>query len=345
MTPSVDDAPRGYSALVERAGAGAAPAADFLDLVGPDAARFLNGYVTCDVRALVELRHVRGFVTGREGRVLADLDLVALPGRLRLRLPAGRGETVRAHLGKYLLADRVELEPAAGFARLRLAGPAAARRCSRRPASRPRRRVARGPASSPAPRLLLLAMERGRQPRFELWAPAAGLDALEAALVDAGAERASAAAFETLRVEAGELAFGVDYGPENFPQESGDEGAVSYTKGCYLGQEVVARLRWRGQAQRIPCGLRFPGALPPPGTVVLHAGRPAGRATSVARSPRYRRDRPRPAPPPGRRGRRPPRARGGFPGRARAAPLRLTRSGLRPTPGVANRFRNWFYVS
>ncbi len=136
-------------------------------------------------------------------------------------------------------------------------------------------------------RLLLLAMERGRQPRFELWAPAAGLDALEAALVDAGAERASAAAFETLRVEAGELAFDVDYGPENFPQESGDEGAVSYTKGCYLGQEVVARLRWRGQAQRIPCGLRFPGALPPPGTVVLHAGRPAGRATSVARSPRF----------------------------------------------------------
>ena len=125
MTPSVDDAPRGYSALVERAGAGAAPAADFLDLVGPDAARFLNGYVTCDVRALVELRHVRGFVTGREGRVLADLDLVALPGRLRLRLPAGLGETVRAHLGKYLLADRVELEPVAGFARLRLAGPAA----------------------------------------------------------------------------------------------------------------------------------------------------------------------------------------------------------------------------
>ena len=286
MTPSVDDAPRGYSALVERAGAGAAPAADFLDLVGPDAARFLNGYVTCDVRALVELRHVRGFVTGREGRVLADLDLVALPGRLRLRLPAGLGETVRAHLGKYLLADRVELEPVAGFARLRLAGPAAPAVLAAAGLEAPTPGGAR-PSELAGAALLLVAMERGRQPLFDLWAPAAGLDAFEAALIDAGAERASATAFETLRVEAGELAFGIDYGPENFPQESGDEGAVSYTKGCYLGQEVVARLRWRGQAQRIPCGLRFPGALPPPGTVVLHAGRPAGRATSVARSPRY----------------------------------------------------------
>lgn len=286
MTPSVDDAPRGYSALVERAGAGAAPAADFLDLVGPDAARFLNGYVTCDVRALAELRHVRGFVTGREGRVLADLDLVALPGRLRLRLPAGLGETIRAHLGKYLLADRVELEPVAGVARLRLAGPAAPAVLAAAGLEAPTPGGARPSELAGAP-ILLVAMERGRQPLFDLWAPAAGLDALEAALIDAGAERASASAFETLRVEAGELAFGIDYGPESFPQESGDEGAVSYTKGCYLGQEVVARLRWRGQSQRTPCGLRFPGALPPPGTVVLHAGRPAGRATSIARSPRF----------------------------------------------------------
>ena len=285
MKPSVDDPPRGYAAHAERAGAGAAPAADFLDLAGPDAARFANGYLTCDTRALAEHRHARGFLTGRDGKVLADLDALALPGRLRLRLPAGAGAEVRAHLGRYLLADRVELEPADGLARLRLAGPAAPAVLAAAAIESPAPGAAR-PVELGGCHALLLAMERGRQPRFEIWSAAAGLDALEAALVGAGAERASAAAFETLRVEAGELAFGIDYGPESFPQESGDEGAVSYTKGCYLGQEVVARLRWRGQAQRIPCGLRFPATVPPPGTVVLHDGRPAGRATSVARSPR-----------------------------------------------------------
>jgi folate-binding protein YgfZ len=283
---SFDDAPRGYDALLERVALGPAPAADFLDLIGPDARRFLNGYVTNDARALAARQHSRGFLTRRDGKLLADLDLVALDDRLRLRLPPGAGEPMRAHLAKYLLADRVELVPRAGLERLRLAGPAAAA---------PLRALGLEPpvpgaftiAERAGAELLLLGVERGRSPRFELWTEAGALDRLETELLDAGAERASAAAFETLRVEAGELAFGIDYGPESFPQESGDDAAVSYSKGCYLGQEVVARLRWRGQAQRLPCGLRFPDRLPAPGTVVLHDGRPAGRATSVARSPRF----------------------------------------------------------
>ena len=285
MTGTDATAPRGYAALLERSGVGPAPAADFLDLAGPDAPRFANGYLTCDTRALAEGRHTRGFLTGRDGKVLAEADVVALAGRLRLRLPSGSREGVAAHLGRYLLADRVELEPRSDLSRLRLEGPAV-----------PELLAALG-AAAPAPgevgiaelagaALHLLGVARGSRPRWEIWGEVAALPAVEAALLDAGAERASAAAFETLRVEAGELAFGVDFGSESFPQESGDEGAVSYTKGCYLGQEVVARLRWRGQAQRVAWGLRFPDALPAPGAVVLHDGRPAGRATSVARSPR-----------------------------------------------------------
>lgn len=277
--------PRGYDALHQRAAVGPAPAADFLDLTGPDARRFVNGYVTCDTQALAEQRHARGFLTARDGKVRADLDLVALADRLRLRLPAGAGAATREHLGKYLLADRVELELRADLARLRLTGPAAPRVLGALGLEPPPPGAVR-PGAAAGVEILLLGVERGRLPRFEFWATAGALAGLETALVEAGAERASAAAFETLRVEEGELAFGVDFGPENFPQESGDEAAVSYTKGCYLGQEVVARLRWRGQAQRLPFGLRFPEALPAPGTVVLHDGRPAGRATSVARSPR-----------------------------------------------------------
>jgi folate-binding protein YgfZ len=92
----------------------------------------------------------------------------------------------------------------------------------------------------------------------------------------------------TLRVEAGIASFGIDFDDTRFPQETGAEAdAVSYTKGCYLGQEVIARLHYRGQAQNVLRGLRFEGTTPEPGTAVLHDGREAGRATSVADSPRF----------------------------------------------------------
>ncbi len=99
---------------------------------------------------------------------------------------------------------------------------------------------------------------------------------------------AGAAADELARIEAGELRFGVDFSAENFPQETGREGDVSYTKGCYLGQEVVARIHYRGGVQRQPRGLRFtPGSLPAAGVELLLEGRGVGRATSVAQSPQF----------------------------------------------------------
>ncbi|MBZ0101765.1 MAG: hypothetical protein K8I65_06375, partial [Thermoanaerobaculia bacterium] len=94
-----------------------------------------------------------------------------------------------------------------------------------------------------------------------------------------------AGAFETARIEDGEPAFGIDYGEEALPQETGDEAAISYTKGCYLGQEVVARVHYRGGVQRQPRGLRLAGELPAPGGELLCDGRPAGTLTSLADSP------------------------------------------------------------
>ena len=103
-----------------------------------------------------------------------------------------------------------------------------------------------------------------------------------------GLRQVSAAAVEIDRVENGELLFGVDFSGENFPQETGRDADVSYSKGCYLGQEVVARIHYRGGVQRLPRGLRFGGDTPPPaGAELLLDGRAVGRATSVAQSPRF----------------------------------------------------------
>jgi folate-binding protein YgfZ len=107
------------------------------------------------------------------------------------------------------------------------------------------------------------------------------------ALERKGARRASFEVLEALRVEKGLPRFGRDYGPENFPQETGLEEAVSYTKGCYLGQEVVARIHYRGGVQKMLRGLVFDGeTAPEPGTALLADGREAGTVGSVVRSPR-----------------------------------------------------------
>ena len=91
---------------------------------------------------------------------------------------------------------------------------------------------------------------------------------------------------EALRIEGGSPRFGIDYGPENLPQETGLEDAVSYTKGCYLGQEVVARLHYRGQVARCLRQLRAPaGDVPPSGSLLSLDDREAGVVTSATRSP------------------------------------------------------------
>ena len=91
-------------------------------------------------------------------------------------------------------------------------------------------------------------------------------------------------ALEILRVEAGIPRFGRDFGPDNFPQETGADEAVSYTKGCYLGQEVVARIHYRGGVQKTLRGLVFEGTAPAPGTPLLFEGREVGTVTTVVES-------------------------------------------------------------
>jgi tRNA-modifying protein YgfZ len=89
-------------------------------------------------------------------------------------------------------------------------------------------------------------------------------------------------------VEAGLPEFGTDFDASSMPAEAGLEGrAISFSKGCYPGQEPVARLHYRGHANRGLRGLRHAGAAPPPGTPVVLDGREVGRTGSAAVSERF----------------------------------------------------------
>jgi folate-binding protein YgfZ len=120
----------------------------------------------------------------------------------------------------------------------------------------------------------------------DLLCDATDLDSLRAALAEAGAVPVSGDAVECLRVERGRPRYGIDLDDTVIPQEAGlNERAVSFTKGCYVGQETVARLYYRGKPNRELRGLRL-SAIAEPGDELTMKGRVVGRLGSVAHSPR-----------------------------------------------------------
>jgi folate-binding protein YgfZ len=102
------------------------------------------------------------------------------------------------------------------------------------------------------------------------------------ALREAGAKPVSEEAFEALRVAAGVPRYGADFDDRHFPQETGMDDGMSYTKGCYLGQEVVARIHYRGHVNHQLRALVFDGEAPEPGTELSLEGEAVGRLGSVA---------------------------------------------------------------
>jgi folate-binding protein YgfZ len=121
---------------------------------------------------------------------------------------------------------------------------------------------------------------------LDVFAPAGDVAGVRAALVAAGAVEAPEAAAEIVRVEAGRPRYGVDVDETVMPEEAGIvDRAVSFKKGCYVGQETVARLHWKGKPNRHLRGLRLGGPVEP-GAAVLAGEREVGRVGSAVVSPR-----------------------------------------------------------
>ncbi len=248
-----------YRALREGCGIAVLSWRGGFELLGADRHRFLHNYVTCDVKGLAPGSSVYTFFTSPQGRILSDAVLTAQEDRLQVEVDRDQVEPLMSHLKKYILVDRVEIRPIEDLMPVVVIA-----------------------GSGPRPEEILGGLSA--QPRSLMGVPAWTVwTADPEALVNRGT-RIGLEALDILRVEAGIPKFGQDFGPDNFPQETGIEEAVSYTKGCYLGQEVVARIHYRGGVQNLLRGLVFEGDVAA-GAQVLHDGRAAGRATTVVRSP------------------------------------------------------------
>jgi len=268
--------------LIERSWAGR------LEMLGADRQRFLNAYVTCDVKSLAPGDGAYGFMTSAQGRILSDAVVLVHTDRLWLEVGPGQEEAIAEHLRKHVIADRVEIRPLAEMLPVTLVGPRAADTLGPAAAAVPEGEWKHARVMVAGTEVILQRTGRMGAPAFTLWMPASMAPHLsEGLLAREGVRRVSPEALEVLRTEAGIPRFGRDFGPENFPQETGATEAVSYTKGCYLGQEVVARIHYRGSVQKVLRRFVFEGgdAAPQPGVRLLLAGREAGVATTVVPSP------------------------------------------------------------
>lgn len=261
-----------------------------IELSGVDRATFLHNLCTNEIRNLAVGAGCEAFLTNVQGKTLAHVLVFASPDTLVLDTVGGQSETVLKHLDHYLVSEQVTLaDRSREWAELLLAGPRAepvlARLCDVELPKEPLAHAEVELAGRRAwPRRVAMTAGGG----FLINAHREDVAAISDALVEAGAVKCGEEAFEAARIEQGFPLFGKDITAANLPQEVGRDGlAISFVKGCYLGQETVARIDALGHVNKLLVGLQFDGsAVPAPGAE-LHAGeKPVGQLTSAAYSPR-----------------------------------------------------------
>ena len=258
----------------------------FLRVTGDDATRWLNGMVTNSAQALAPGEGNYNFLLNAQGRIQGDCLLFrdtvpATSAEFLLATDAAQIEPLRQHLERFIIMDDVELTPVyTGETTLLLLGPELPQHLAALHLSNP------GPlrlshASTPNGPVLLLAAETGPVPRIELRAGTAVIDALRQELQAAGVPQLSAITLEQLRILAGSPRFGVDIRDRELPQETNQVQALHFAKGCYLGQEIVERIRSRGQVHRTLTGFALIGLSPALPAVLSAEGKPVGEITSA----------------------------------------------------------------
>jgi folate-binding protein YgfZ len=277
-----------YEALTEHCGLVDRSERGKLALTGSGAVEFLNGQVTNELTDLLpgEGRYA-AFLTNK-GKMLGDLRILAVgsdadepPIELLLDTERVALQSLFDMIRRYKIGYAVELHKRTlECGLLSLIGPDA--RACVAPDALPEAEHEHCSAVLGGALVRLIATVEG----VDVMCATPDLDAVRAALLDAGAAPVGEAAAEIARVERGQPRYGVDMNEDTIPQEAGlNERAVSFTKGCYVGQETVARLHWKGRPNRHLRGLRL-SALTATGEELRLGERPVGRLGSVVRSPR-----------------------------------------------------------
>lgn len=238
-----------------------------LRITGPEAASFLQGMVTNDVEALPVGGSCYAAMLTVKGSMVGDARILKREHELVVDTGPGRGATVKAFLEKYLISEDCELHDAPELAVIGLVGPKALEVAAKIPSDA---RVGE-----------LVSMLGG----VDVVVKRAHLGAVMEVLGDL--RRLSAATLEVLRVEKLVPLFGVDMTEVTIPLEANLDHAINYKKGCYIGQEVIARATYRGQMNKKLVQLLVGEAVPERKTELKQGERKVGWITSVVKSPKH----------------------------------------------------------
>jgi folate-binding protein YgfZ len=254
---------------------------------GGDRFRWLSGMVTNTVKDLPENCGAWNLVLNAQGRIQGDLTVWRESDGLEIEIAADQIDRLLAHLDHFIIMDDVELvshEPGAETA-VGLTGPES------------QDVLARMGLPVPAEAMTSVRVEwNGWDLRihqgygtladhFEIWTPTAGLTLLWRALSTAGASPVGSASLDAFRVAEGIPVYGIDMMERDLPQETSQMRALHFNKGCYLGQEIVERIRSRGNVHRHLHQLELEGPLAPARTDLAIEGTVLGQITSSAELP------------------------------------------------------------
>ena len=285
------------SALLHAAAIAPLDSAGWIRVTGEDRVRWLNGMVTNAIQTLTPGEGCYNLVLNAQGRIQGDLTAFLQPDAILLETSRDQIPALLAHLDHFIIMDDVELaDITAQRAGLLIAGPDALRTVSE---------LGGTPCSAPAPvtqpptgidlkqtayrgaPVDLIRAHSPLVPRFEIWSDPATMAQISDEL--ASVPTVSPEALEHLRLLEGTPRYGTDIRntatAHDLPQETDQTRALHFSKGCYLGQEIVERIRSRGNVHRTFTGFQLTGALPAPGTTLTAEAKPVGELTSVVTIP------------------------------------------------------------
>lgn len=265
-----------------------------LRFTGADRQTFLHNILSNDVVSLRPGGGCYATLLTQQSKVVSDGYVFCREDSLRLDLDRGRKDRAREHLEKFLIADDVEIDDTTeGDAVLGVFGPRSAAVLGAVGAAAPAAELEHVDTRVGDVVAWVARVDWTGDPGFELVVARSDAEPTWRSLLSAGDPLglvpAGMAALDVLRLEAGIPWPGVDFDESHLVLEAGLERGISFTKGCYLGQEVVERASSRGHVNRRLVGLRIEGeATPPAGSRLLQRGAECGRITSAVFSPQSR---------------------------------------------------------
>ena len=256
----------------------------WIRVTGEDRVRWLNGMVTNSIQALKTGEGCFNFLLNAQGRIQGTAYAWAEADALLLQTDRAQVGPMIANLDRFIIMDDVELKDvSAERAGVLVAGPGAEavlRAAGLLPESLGGG-TAYGDVAWRGSQVRVQQMRTKGVARFELWGTEAAVSEAMQAVEAAGAVRGEAQVSEWLRMLEGTPKFGVDIRDRELPQETGQTEALHFSKGCYLGQEIVERIRSRGAVHRVFGAFRLAGAVPEPGAALTAGGKIVGELTSV----------------------------------------------------------------